>query len=268
NIAQFHGKKLLEDIGSQPYRQLGFISVATRQLDGNVVLISQSVDNSNEEAFLAVELAVENGVTNIDVLLNVYDEVLGVKLGKHCRAGRLPHQQHEDAWRLLQDNQQLAEYLYVEIERLAMSPMPRNELLDAKKRLTYGVWAAFKKRLDASVLGAADSQHALVRDNSYSPYIHEQLQREVLGAFEDASAKGEVLLACGGSIGGGIMDANANDVRDMIFGSDRRKERTEVMKCVHCPLCKRSGVDATIKYASDHKTITCSKCKQSKSYKR
>ena len=44
--------------------------------------------------------------------------------------------------------------------------------------------------------------------------------------------------------------------------------KDEVLKCVNCPLCKRSGVDAHIKHNEKDgtKTITCSECKQSKTY--
>lgn len=43
--------------------------------------------------------------------------------------------------------------------------------------------------------------------------------------------------------------------------------KESVQKCVKCPLCKREGVDAHITYTKTEKTITCSKCKQSKTYK-
>jgi hypothetical protein len=216
-VEEQYGAKLLEDIGYQPMRAMGFICVATKQANGDVVLTSQTVDNSDEDAFLAVERAADDGVDDVDILLNIYDETLSAKHGKRFRAGRLPHQQHEDAWRLLQANQDLAEYLFDEIVKLAASPLPRYELLDAKKRLTYGVWAAFKKRLDVSVSAVKTGRQVVANNSSYGPYIHQQLQREVFESFQEASAKGEVLLACGGSIGG-IMDANVSDVRDMIFG--------------------------------------------------
>lgn len=229
NVELMFGKKILEDIGYQPDRQMGFISLATKQLNGDVVLISQSVDNSNEDAFKLVEQAAEDGIYDIDILLNIYDEVLSSVLSQSCRAGRLPIKQHEDAWNLLQTNQDLAEFLFTEIEKLALSLLPRSELLDAKKRLTYGVWAAFKKRLDYSNVTHGNAQfgyeqskklHSLINAHQH----HNQLDMEVRVAFQEASAKGEVLLACGGSIGG-IMDANTNDVRDMIFGG--KSERGE-----------------------------------------
>ncbi len=44
--------------------------------------------------------------------------------------------------------------------------------------------------------------------------------------------------------------------------------KESVLKCVKCPLCKREGVDAHITYTKTEKTIKCTKCKQSKTYKK
>lgn len=215
DVEQLYGKKLLSDVGYQPNRKLGFISVATRLVSGDVVLTSQTVDNSNDEAFWAVQLAAEGGNSDIDVLLNIYDEKLSEIIGHRCLAGRSPDSQHQDAWNMLLNSQDLIQYYYGEIQKLANSSLTRPELLEAKKRLTYGVWAAFKNRLDTSFEG---SRQQPMQPVDYYHSQHDILNREVFEAFQKASAKGEVLLACGGSIGG-IMDANASEVRDMIFGS-------------------------------------------------
>ena len=77
-------------------------------------------------------------------------------------------------------------------------------------------------------------------------------------------------MGCGGTVSvlqgeKDILEASQDDVLSAIFGGKGGK--TEVMKCVTCPLCKRQGVDANIVYSGKEKTITCSKCKQSKTYK-
>lgn len=69
--------------------------------------------------------------------------------------------------------------------------------------------------------------------------------------------------AVAGGCGGGSGEDGSNNSLDK--NTSHGKETK--LKCVTCPLCNRPGVDATIKYEGDKKTITCSKCNGSKTYK-
>lgn len=49
---------------------------------------------------------------------------------------------------------------------------------------------------------------------------------------------------------------------------EEKSQKTEWMRCVRCPLCKRDGVDAKIEYYPTKKIITCQSCRGFKEYPR
>lgn len=254
---QAYGEAFVGSLGYQPKRRMGFLYFAERLADGSLELHTQSVDNSDLEAFEAAMAYGEHGIT---VMRERYDEVLASKYGNRYYAGRDVEKQLglENAWDIILKHKDLVNYYIGEICKLAAEEtMPRDLLEEAKKRLTYGVWASLKERLDAAYSPAPTSRGYVPAFNLYA------LQQEVSGAFDKLSKRGEVLFGCGGALRGegGLMNASSDEVLSSIFGG-----KNEVLKCVTCPLCKRSGVDAHIRHETDKKTITCSKCKQSKVY--
>lgn len=254
---QRYGEAFVSSLGYQPKRRMGFLYFAERLETGEVVLHTQSVDNSDPEAFEAALTMSRGGIT---AMRERYDEVLGRKRGGRYFAGRPEGaDSQQNAWEVIRQHTDLLEYYFKEIRQLAgQTALPRAEREVAKKRLTYGVWAALKERIDKGSVGVRR-----VATGSFAHDHDQAIRHEVHSAYQELSKRGEKLFGCGGAIGGeeALLGAEAEDVSKAIFGG-----KNEVLKCVTCPLCKRSGVDAHIKHSSNSKTITCSKCRQSKTY--
>lgn len=216
----FYGEKFLGDMGFQPERKMGYLCEAEKTLGGEVIIRHQSVDNSDDEAYEAALSTARHG-GSIDDMRAAYDTSLKQKYGVDFFAGRRVHDMlpEENAWSAIKESRDLIEdYFMWQIELLARQDAPAHELEIAKKRLTYGVWAAIKERLDSNVLAAQKPEI----DNLKA------IQREVQSAYSTLSARGEILFGCGGSISDeeSLLAASSKDVFERIFG---RK-----MSCPYC----------------------------------
>ncbi len=219
----YYGEKFLGDMGFQPERRMGYLCEAEKQPDGDVIIRHQSVDNCDEEALLAAEVIAGQG-GSIDERRQAYDGALEQKHGKQFYAGRdLSDKQVEDnAWAMVAAHKDLIEeYFLKNVESLAYQQLPRYELERAKKRLTYGVWAALKERLDGTLPGMTEG-------SSISGAGCISVQAEVSSAYSALSARGEVLFGCGGSISGenALLNASPKSAFESIFG-----------KKMSCPFC-------------------------------
>lgn len=206
-----YGQKFLGDMGFQPQRKMGYLCEAEKTPDGKIIIRHQSVDNSEDEAFAASMNAGRLG-GNIEDMRDAYDTVLKQKYDTEFFAGRCLSDEipEENAWSVIERNRDLIEdYFMPQIEFLARQNLPIHELERAKKRLTYGVWAAIKERLNA--------------DAGFGT-IHQEVQ----SAYSALAARGEVLFGCGGSISGeeALLAASSKDVFEKIFG-----------KKMSCPFC-------------------------------
>jgi hypothetical protein len=149
-----------------------------------------------------------------------YDAALKNKYGKDVYAGRLVDdlRQEENAWSVIEGNRDLIEdYFMEQLEFLAHQEISPQELERAKRRLTYGVWAAIKERLNTDVLTAERSK------DSFG-----SIHAEVQSAYSTLSARGEVLYGCGGSITGeeALLNATPRNVFESVFGQK-----------MSCPFC-------------------------------
>ena len=256
--AKRYGDSFIGSLGYQPGRRMGFLYYAERLEDGRLKLQTQSVDNSDEEAFGAALSTADNGIV---AMRETYDQVMSYKHGGDYYAGREASKQisKENAWQVIQKHQDLLKHYFSELENLARQRgVGRAELEKANKRLTYGIWATLRERMDKQTLGI---QPEKAQDNHYNNPI--RLQEEIDRAYRELARRGEVLFGCGGSITGedALLGADGEQVFEAVFGG-----KNEILKCVTCPLCKRTGVDAHISHGTKEKTITCSKCRQSKVY--
>jgi hypothetical protein len=218
---ELYGDEFLGQLGFQPKREMGFLYRAEATDDG-INLITQSVDNSDDEAFQAAWLFGEAG-GSLEDMTAAYDHVLAAKHGQGFKAGRRADEQvpEENAWHIVVKHRDLIEdYFLNEIEDLAKRNLPEEELERHKKRLTYGVWAALKNRLNDSSL-----------TNLQATGGGFPVQQEVGAAYSAAAARGEVLFGCGGSITGenAILSANPSAVHTSIFGGEK--------KWMSCPYC-------------------------------
>lgn len=217
-----YGTEFISNLGFQPERRMGFLYEAVGAPDGSLILKSWSVDNSDEQAFTA-GLAAKN-------MLAGYDSKLSQKYGGTFRAGRRAgHRLAEaNAWDTVRAHRDLIEdYFMSQIEQLARSSLSDEQLAQAKKRLTYGVWAALKQRLDQGSLLAHEFA------GEYGGY--DNLSSEVQAAYQNLSQRGEVLFGCGGAIKGeeALQRASSRDVFLSIFGKGEKIK-------MNCPFCGAS----------------------------
>jgi hypothetical protein len=222
-----YGPEFLESMGFQPKRKLGYLCEAEKTLDGRNIIRQQSVDNSDNAAFEAAMLIGQRGGT-IDQMREAYDEVLSQKNNQRYYAGRSLRDElsQENAWSVVVENKDLIEdYFLNEIEKLAAYNLSDHQLEAVKKRLTYGVWAALKERLDMPA-GFGEARSGGYGDTG--------LHHEVSMAYDKLAERGETLFGCGGAITGerATLNASPKDVFNGIFGGKREK--------MNCPFCGAS----------------------------
>jgi hypothetical protein len=238
-LERVYGKKFLqEECGLVPDRQMGFLYRASCQMDGTVVLESHTVDRSDADSFSAVEArtAQEPNVT-MEGMLEIYDGALAQKHGGDFYAGRRDAEQN--AWNFIRAQHDLVNYFLNGLELIARRPLPREQLEDTAKRHVYGVWAAFKKRMDGEV---PVMQAKVGRNISPGEIIMHQirLEQEIRGAFQDFASKGHVLVGCGGAIKmllneQDIMNADSEDVFSAAFGKKKEDEDKYGSLTFKCP---------------------------------
>ncbi len=232
-----YGPKFVAGLGFQPQRRMGFIYEAVRNEDSSITLTSQSVDNSTDEAFNAVRaVAVYDGEAKLDELVAVYDQTLGNVRGGHFVAGREIGADgiEENAWHAIERHRDVLDYYFENLMRLAKQEHAPFDVLEVeKKRLTYGVWATLKQRLDRDAV----SGRTEVPESSPS-----ELQAEIQNAYYQAVLRADVLFGCGGAMGAeeAMLSASSKDVFDLIFGREASPETAQagVMRCVNCPKCR------------------------------
>ncbi len=262
DIEQKYGPGFLASRGMNPERKMGYVYQASCLEDGSICLESQTLDKSDEDAMYSImDALAKNDALSLDDLVEVHDLTLSTKYGGRFYAGRSEAERYENAWKTVSSNSDLVEYLLNGLEAIAAGRNDYVELEKATKRHIYGVWALMKKRLDRN------EGVNLKRSGVSNVYIQRQLSTEVWQAYREFVVSRKVLFGCGGSIGfdDSVLGESAADIHGAIFGSSSSK--TEVMKCVTCPLCHKPGVDATIEYKGTEKIITCAKCNKSKTYK-
>ncbi len=208
-----YGAEYLYSLGFQPERQMGFLYEAEGENDGSVMLRTQSVDNSNERAFAAAMRG-----NDISEMTNLYDREMRQLHDNDFYCGRRYTDQlnMDNAWStIIQHRDLIEDFYFAQIEALARKDLPLPDMEQAKKNLTYGVWAALRYRLDENVIVRGE-------------YTDGDLAFEVSQAYSQAAASGDVLLACGGSIAGSknLISAEAKDVFEALFG-----------KRMTCPFC-------------------------------
>lgn len=239
---QSYGAKFMGSLGFQPARRMGFVYQAEKNADGSVTLRSQSVDNSSSTAFAAVrQAAARDPGLDIESLRMVYDYVLEQELGTEVYAGRVVARngEEENVWATLQRHQDLADRYLDLLIALAHSTAPRPVLEAEKKRLTYGVWALLKKRLDGDALPLPERWHA-----PGGTHLDSQIQQ----AYAEAAARADVLFGCGGAIEAAILETEGKDVFDLIFGPSRPRsdEDSQIPNRIRCIECRKESPKATV----------------------
>ncbi|MEJ0072862.1 MAG: hypothetical protein WDN27_02110 [Candidatus Saccharibacteria bacterium] len=260
-----------EDVGGyNVYRRTAMLRVLA--WDGHTMnMYSQSLDGSDREGLEAIftdmgyepmpgelqgqrmhkQLDQSEQAFLVNKLTGVYDRTLQARFGGHWSAGR-------------PEAAGINTYDFVR----AQHDIIQQAMLD--KRLgrlnVYKIAAVLNERYEAN----SRISPANVVERYATPF--HDLNREMLEASFRARGMNKVFSACGMTIESDDEPSLADQLNEAGYdtkaGKPEQTSGTKVLKCVHCPLCNRDGVDATIKYKEDEKTITCSKCKGSKTYKK
>ncbi len=233
-----YGAEFMESCGRFPDRKMAFLYRAYCDRHGNVVMQSQTVDNSDDEAIsAALEMAQSNPCHDLDDAVMAYDAVLERKHGGRFYAGRQDGVAQENAWLILQQHTDLIDYLLDGLESMAAGPLSDVELELKTKKHIYGVWAAFKKRLDTGTLPTNSAGFAPLDPGLTIAWQQPwELQQEVQQAFNSFAKQGIAMVGCGGQITisqgeSDILAMESKDTFDVIFGADEDKYGSLEFEC-------------------------------------
>jgi len=242
DIAERYGKEFMNNCGLNAERMMGFIYQATGTEDG-VILESHTVDLSDPDGFAAVDAVIETepGI-QLNGLIATYDGVLEEKHGEPHFAGRTETEINENAWTAVLKEKELTDYFLQELESIAHGPLHGMELEKTTKRLVYGVWAAFKERLDGNHVTTVSGTNTLPDGTVSVSYERGDVAQEVQRAFDKFASEGRVLIGCGGSIdvleGESIFSTSVKEVHSAIFG-DKVCQEIKDGQATTCPGCKQ-----------------------------
>ena len=272
-----YGEEFMNSLGFQAQRRMGFLYEASRDDNGNITLKTQSVDNSNLPAFTAAMEAAHDGA-ELHEMLAVYDAVLEEQTGEMHYAGRLAESVRQpNTWQFIMRQSDLINFFMEEMVMLAKQVnLSRSELETAKKRLTYGVWAAFKERAEERFDAAMSP--GFIETNAFAPTLRQEIEQSLIRTL----MKGDRLLGCGGEIKFAIDDVfnmNPGDAFNKLFGREDSEEsaawdwkpgicrvsdcptrpgKTKVGPCSVCRTCQKhfdKGLDPVKLYARNQKPI-------------
>jgi hypothetical protein len=219
DIEAQYGAAFMKQCGRFPDRKMAFIYRAYCEANGNIVLQSQTLDRSDDQALrAALTVADRSPIADLDEMVAAYDTVLSQKTGGEFYAGRLGAELRENAWEAILAQRDLVEYFYTKLESLAYSNLSGKRLEAAIKRHMYGVWAAFKNRIDSSVM-----QNYVPVQGGFPVMRMALMEQEVNQAFSEFASRGFAMIGCGGNIEvlqgeQNILAADANMIFEGMFG--------------------------------------------------
>jgi hypothetical protein len=272
--ASSHGAALLEQMseldcmipGENPYEVIDwFFENLHKEIDNPVLkeavhlqyqemveqqsALQQIVSEKTDELFsfcAAIEISLSSGhamdevLQFVDALYPECNPFVRAKIDQHRQSGGLS-----------------IDYEFAEL----LIQLKKNPLM-----LRAGVLAGNQDTIQR--VGVEVSAHIIDLEMQYR--LHSESQQDAEKHAADKAVASTNATSGGGCSGelGGLFGGSSKGVDSALQGSEKHEgSKTEVMRCVTCPLCGKEGVDATIKITSKQKTITCSKCKGSKTYK-
>lgn len=220
-----YGKEFMTSVGYQPERRMGFLYLARRNEDGSVTLQSQSVDNSDQEAFKRAMQAPKS----LRAMLDNYDQIIAAKYNTPVYAGKIGGYEY-NAWSEMQKHHDLLDYYFSSLISLAAANLSSEDMMVAKQQLTYGTWAALQKRLRTQQITPLNEIFA---DNR--PII--SVQNEISLALLQSMKEGKVMVGCGGAID--LMSDGPQQAFENIFGGEKNNEawswKNGVCRVEKCP---------------------------------
>lgn len=229
---KLYGETFVKRLGFQPARRMGFLYHALRNEDDTITMISQSVDRSNERAFAEARYTGMDG-GDIDTMLEAYDAILTRQLGGYFYAGRrLDESKHqENAWTAMERHKDLKEYYAAHLITLAeRDDLTRPGFEREKKKLTYSIWATFRRRLDRDILTGGRSEER-------TPASFAAIDQERNDAYRRALLEGAELIGCGGAISEEeleklLLEADIDVALAVMFGEDHTIP--SLLRCIEC----------------------------------
>lgn len=277
--AQYGEHFMRAECGRFPDRKMAFLYRAYATEDGHVVLESQTIDRSDDKALAAAIEAGQQGA-DMDNMVDINDVVMAEKFGNRYYAGRLGAEVRENAWDILQQQRDLIDYYMNGLENLARSDLYGDTLDQAVKKHTYGVWAAFKSRLDRRGGSVPMAEHDMSRQTGFSlgarPTVEAAafyrsaqdaaVAHEVSAAFQRFSREGIMMVGCGGSISiargeDALFAADPDDVFSGTFGKKKEADDDCEFISKECPMCHAKNVRTKSTKTSISGSCGCYKAK-------
>lgn len=243
-----YGADFIQGCGFKPDRKMGFLYRAFGNEDGSVTLESHTIDNSEPEIFAKVEAIMEyDPQADLETLIRSYDGHMRMKYGGQYRAGRRVESgiEEEDAYAFLVGNKDLLDYYFGQIVALARQQDLNGEALEkAKHRLTLGVWARVKELLNEREQHPGTATTPYYNSSVTFTDPNQQFAYEIQRAFNEAQLRNDMLVGCGGAIGGkSLEEMSSSEALDAIFGEDspirsKGKETYAFDKKMFCVSCQ------------------------------
>lgn len=235
-----YGDSFIKDRGFKPDRKMGLLYQAICNADGVITLESQTVDNSNEASFAAVQQALlYDPEADLDVLTRAYDYQLMKQRGGYHFAGRPGEESYSNIWNQLQGSNDLINYHMSGLERIARLDLPKPQLERITKEHIFKSWSLFASRFEKGTL--TSSPDTAPTDATYVANQPQNLEAEAVRQMHIFQSQGRVPNGCGGSIsigGEDIFSADVEDVINALFGTKNAPEAYSFNKKMYCVVCQ------------------------------
>lgn len=241
-----YGEQFVQSLGFRPDVKLALVR-AIEKTDDGVRMYTRGVEQSDLALWNKVlgkkppiatttQMVGEHMVTNAHAL-HILDALQADYISR--AGGEQANKQH-DVWNFLQDQKDLSNHFYAELDKISYEQLGDAELKERVNFLRYNYWSALRIRFEAMQAGETFMENANAADVMHAAGAKMQAEREIFAA-------------CGVSITP-ISELSIEQMANELFGSSGN-----ILRCVTCPYCKQS-VDAKLDKGAG--TIEClnSKC--------
>jgi hypothetical protein len=204
----------------------------------------------------------------MDAMVSAHDQVVRRYTREPVYAGRLGSELRENAWKTVLEQRDLIAYFLTRLETIARSNQTGEQLERTVKEHVYGVWAAFKKRLNRET-----QTYQPMADGSgrLAPVHMALMEAEVTSAFNDFVSRGVAMVGCGGRIEmlqglDEIMRADSETIFDAVFGKEKGSSKDCDYISKKCPMCNARNVRTIDKGVGGNKRRISGSCGCSKVY--
>jgi len=243
------GDAFMQACGFSPDRQMGFLYRAVCVDEGQIVLESQTVDRSDDQAFeTALAVVGHDKTADMDTLVRTYDGVLAQKYGGYFFAGRRDSEHGENAWHTMLEQRDLIEYFLDGLATIAQSRVDEQTLEQRAREHVYGVWAAFKRRIDSgNGVASVGPARPARRFAEVAASDWQSIDQEVAESFQEFVTAGKVLIGCGGAMSVSTdkngVPTEGSEAFSAIFGESGGAESYKFDKKMYCVVCQTPPKD-------------------------